>query len=88
MRCSLRHVNSVSFRSEYFKNSFIPNVINEWNKMDHDTCSSTLYNLFCNTLLRFIRPVQRKDNINDSVGKKLLTRLRLGFDHLSEHTFR
>ena len=81
--------NTVSCKSEYFKNSFIPNVINEWNKLDPVIRSSTSYNLFCNTLLNFIRPVQRKTfNINDSVGFKLLTRLRLGFSHLREHKFR
>ena len=72
MRSSRRHVNSlnkVSCKSEYFKNSFIPNVINEWNKLDPDIRSSTSYNLFCNTLLKFIRPTQRKTfNINDSAG--------------------
>ena len=92
MRSSRRHVNSfntVSCKSEYFKNSFIPNVINEWNKLDPDIRSSTSYNLFCNTLLKFIRPAQRKTfNINDSVGFKLLTRLRLGFSHLRDHKFR
>ena len=92
MRSSGRHVNSfntVSCKSEYFKNSFIPNVINEWNKLDPGIHSSTPYNLFRNTLLKFARPVQRKAfNINDSVGVKLLTRLRLGFSHLREHKFR
>ena len=92
MRSSRRHVNSfntVSCKSEYFKNSFIPNVINEWNKLDPDIRSSTSYNLFRNTLLKFIRPAQRKTfNINDSVGVKLLTRLQLGFSHLREHKFR
>ena len=91
-RSSCRHVNSfnlVSFKSEYFKNSFIPNVIYEWNKLDPDICSSASYNLFLNTLLKFIRPLQRKMfSINDSVGVKLLTRLRLGFSHLREHKFR
>ena len=85
-RSSCRHVNSfnlVSFKSEYFKNSFIPNVIYEWNKLDPDICSSASYNLFRNTLLKFIRPLPRKMfSINDSVGVKLLTRLRLGFSHL------
>ena len=59
--------------------------------LDPDICSSTSYNLFRNTLLKFIRPVQRKTfYINDSVGVKLLTRLRLGFSHLREfrHGFR
>ena len=92
MRSSRRHVNSfntVSCKSEYFKNSFTPNVISEWNKLDPDIRSSTSYNLFRNTLLKFIRPAQRKTfNINDSVGVKLLTRLRLGFSHLRDHKFR
>ena len=92
MRSSRRHVNSfnmVSCKSEYFKNSFIPNVINKWNKLDPDIRSSTSYNLFRNTLLTFIRPAQRKTfNINDSVGVKLLTRLPLGFSHLRDHKFR
>ena len=39
-------------------------------------------------LLMFVRPAQRKIfNINDSIGVKLLTRLRLGSSHLREHKF-
>ena len=52
MRSSPQHVNSfdtVSCKSEYFKDSSIPNIINEWNKVDPDILSSTLYNLFRNT---------------------------------------
>ena len=92
MRSSRGHVNSfntVSCKFEYFKNSFIPNVINEWSKLDPEIRSSTSYNLFRDTLLKFIRPAQKKTfNINDSVGVKLLTRLRLGFSHLRDHKFR
>ena len=92
LRSSRRHVNSfnlVTCKSEYFKNSFIPNVIYEWNKLDPDIRSSASYNLFRNTLLKFIRSAQRKTlHINDSVGVKLLTRLRLGFSHLRGHKFR
>ena len=81
--------NLVSCKSEYFKNYFIPNVIYEWNKLDPNIRPSASYNLFRNTLLKFIRPAQRKTfNINDSVGVKLLTRLRLGFSHLREYKFR
>ena len=61
IRSSRRHVNSfniVSCKSEYFKNSFIPNVINEWNKLDPGIRSSTSYNLLPNTLLELITPVQ------------------------------
>ena len=76
-------------KSEYFKYSFIANVIYEWNQLNPDIHSSASYNLFRNTLLKFTRPAQRKTfNINDSVGVKLLTRLRLGFSHIREHKFR
>ena len=72
MRSSRRHVNSfnlVSGKSEYFKNSFIPNVIYEWSKLDPNIRSSASCNLFCNTFMKFIRSVQIKTfNINDSVG--------------------
>ena len=92
LRSSRRHVNSfklVSCKSGYLKNSFIPNVIYKWNKLDPDSCSSASYNLFHNTWLKFIRPLQGKTfNINDSVGVKLLTRLRLGFSQIREHKFR
>ena len=51
--------------------------------------SSTSYDIFCNMLLKFSRSAQGKTfNINDSVGVKLLTRLRLSFNHLCEHKFR
>ena len=75
MEISRRYVNSfntVSSKFEYFKNYFIPNVINEWNKLDPDI---RRYH-FVIHLLKFIRPAQRKTfNINDSVGVKLLIRL-------------
>ena len=88
LRSSRRHVNSfnlVSCKSEYFKNSFIPNVIYEWNKLDPDIRSSASYNLFRNILLKFIRAVPNKTfNINDSVEGKLLTKLCLSLDMVSK----
>ena len=40
-------------------------------------------------LLNFIRPIGNNTyKIYDLLGKKLLTRLRLGFSHLSKHKFR
>ena len=44
LRSFRRHVNSFNLvcrKSEYFKNSFIPNIIYEWNKLDPDIRSST-----------------------------------------------
>ena len=38
-------------RTEYFKNSFFPNVIPEWNKLDINIKSKTSYTAFKNALL-------------------------------------
>ena len=44
---------------------------------------------FRKMLLKFIRPIENSTyKIYDPLGIKLLTRLRLGFSHLSEHKFR
>ena len=78
-------VNAVSCRSEYFKNSFVPNVANEWNKLNPDIRSCASYNVLRNRLLKFITHTV---NTNNSVAIKLLTRLQLSFNHLREHKFR
>ena len=82
-------INTVYRKSEYFKNSFILNVINEWNKLDPDISSFSSYNLFSNALSKFIRPVQRKTfNFNYSVRTRLLACFRLGFSQVREQKFR
>ena len=44
---------------------------------------------FKKALLGFIRPIPAAVyNINDPVGLKLLTRLRVNLSHLNEHKFR
>ena len=44
------------------------------------------YNIFQKSILNFIRPSASKVyNINDAIGIKLITRLRLDFSHLHEH---
>ena len=48
------NVPSFNCRTEYFKNSFFPNVITEWNKLDIKIKSMTSYTAFKNALLSFI----------------------------------
>ena len=75
-------------RTDIFKNSFFPYTIIEWNKLDLDVRKSKSYAIFRNTLLKLGRPNQNTIyNINNPVGLKLLTRLRLGLSHLNEHRF-
>ena len=91
-RHSFRNPNSftsLTCRTDYFKNSFFLSVINDWNKLDPKIRNPTFYLNFKIALINFIRPSENKIfNIHDEDGIKLLTRLRLGFGHLSEHKFR
>ena len=60
VRQSQRHPNtsnSFSSRIEYFKNSFFPNVICEWNKLNSEICNSGSFNIFRKSLLNFIRQI-------------------------------
>ena len=76
-------------RTEYFKNSFFPYVINELNKLVPNIRSSSNDQIFRNALLKFVKPVKTKFfNVNDPFGIKMLTRLTQGFSHLREHKFR
>ena len=61
VRQSQRHPNtfdSISCRNEYFKNSFFPCVIGEWNKLNREIRKSGTYNtlltLFGQVQVRFI----------------------------------
>ena len=74
-------------RTNIFKYSFFPYSIMEWNKLSSSTCNST-YPVFRNHLLKIIWPVSNPVyNIQNYIGLKLLTRLRLGLSHLNEHRF-
>ena len=92
VRQSLRHPNTfnpISCGTEYFKNSFSPCVIGEWNKLNPAIRRPGSYNVFRKSILNFIRPSASSIyNINNAVGIKLRTRLRLGFNHLRENKFK
>ena len=88
---SLRHPITYSVmrcRNDYFKNSFIPYVVREWNKLCTEICNSTSYQQFRKSLLSSIKPTcSSLFSIHHPVGVKLLVRLRLGFSHLRGHKF-
>ena len=59
------------------------------NRFIPDIFSFLLYDLFLNTLLSFIRPVQTKAfNVNDSTRIKLIKRLQLLRSNLGDYKFR
>ena len=76
-------------RHDYFKNSFFPSAITEWNKLDSFVKNADLFHVFKKHILNFIRPLPNSIfNIHNPLGIKYLTRLRIGFSHLKEHKFR
>ena len=89
---SLRHPNTYSAmrcRSNCFKNSFIPYVVREWNRLSTEIRNSTSCQEFRKSLLSFIkRTCSSLFSIHDPVSVKLLVRLRLGLSHLREYKFR
>ena len=70
------NVPSFNYRTKYFKNSFFPNVITEWNKLKINIKSMKSYTAFKNALLSFIR-LKHVDicGIHNPIGMQLLKRL-------------
>ena len=76
-------------RTDTFKNSFFPNVINEWNELVEKIKGAPSFSLFKASLLKVSRPHANSTcRIHNPVGIWLLTRLRLGLSHLNEHKCR
>ena len=74
--------------NKYFANSFFPKAIKEWNKLNPEICKSVSYEVFKNSLLKFVRPTTGSlFNVSDSLGINCFTRLRLGLSNLREHKF-
>ena len=82
------NVPSIKSKHTFFKNSYIPSTIIEWNKLDQDIRNAESYALFRKHLLSFIRPEANNIfNVHNAKRIKLLTRLRVGFCHLKEGKF-
>ena len=76
-------------KHNFFRNSFFSSAVIEWNKLELNIRNSESLNIFKKTLLNFIRPSgSTVFNCHNSKGVKLLTRLRLGLNHLCEHKFK
>ena len=70
-------------------NSFFPNVMNEWNKLNIKITNLTSHNTFKSSLLSFIRPLHCDTfGIHNPIGLQILARLRTGLSNLNEHKFK
>ena len=83
------HVPNFHCPTDCFRYSFFPSSLKDWFYLDDNIRNLQSISIFKSKLLSFIRPVQNSVfNIFDPKGLKLLTRLRLGFSNLNDHTLR
>ena len=90
-RTTRNHNNIPLFnvKHEYFRNSFFPSTVIEWNKLDNNIRNSKSVSTFNKQILKFIRPGPNSTfNVHNPHGIKRLTRLRVGLSHLREQKFR
>ena len=87
-----RNVDNIpcfKIRHNFFKNSFFPSTIIEWNNLDPTLRNSKSFVEFKKSILKFIRPSPSNAfNCNNYKDIRLITRLRVGMSHLHEHKFK
>ena len=71
------NIPSVFVKHDYFKNSFFPSAITEWNKLGCYISNADSFEM-PNSIY----------NIHNPLGVKYLTKLRNGFSHLKKHKFK
>ena len=79
----------IKTKHNFFRNSFFPSAIIEWNNLDPNLRNSKSISVFKEKILNVIRPSPNSffDCYNPK-GIELTTRLRLGPSHLREHKFK
>ena len=83
------HIPLLGTKHIFFKNSYFPAAIKEWNRLDIDIRKSDSISIFQKRILSFIIPLPNKvSNSHNPQGLKLLTRLRLGLSHLRYNKFK
>ena len=76
-------------KHDFFKNTFLPSTIMEWNKLDWEVKNSESIVTFKKRIFSFNRPSANSIlSCHNPRGIKLLSRLRLGLSHLREHKFK
>ena len=80
------HLLILAAHHDYFQKLLFPSAIKEWNKLDRSIKNCECLALFKKRILKITRPKANSIyNINNPVGIKHLSRLRLVFSHLKEH---
>ena len=83
------NIPQFNIKHNFFKNSFFPSVIAEWNKLDSDIRNLNSLSLFKSRILKFIRPNPNSIfNCHNPKAIKYLLRIRVGLNHLREDKFK
>ena len=86
---NIHNIPLVNTKHNFFKNSFFPSTIIEWNNLDPHHRKSENISVFKSNILKFIQPSPNSVyNCHNPRGICLITRLRLGLSHLREHKFK
>ena len=73
----------------FFKKSFFPSTIIEWNKLDPGLRKAESLSVFKTNILKFIGPsLNSVYNCHNPKGLNFITRFRLVLTHLREHKFK
>ena len=76
-------------KHNFFKNSFFPSTIIEWNKLDVGLRKCDSFNVFKKEILKLIGPSSNFfHNCHNPIGIKYITRIRLDLSYLREHKFK
>ena len=78
-----------NIKHNFFKNSFFPSIIAEWNKLDSHIRNLNSLSLFKSRILKFIRSNPNSIfNYHNPKAIKYLSRIRFGLSRLCEHKFK
>ena len=76
----------MNIKHNFFKNTFFPSTIIEWNKLDSEICNSTSFDFFKESI-KFIRPTTNSSfQCHNPKVIKYLTRLRVNFVTINSNT--
>ena len=79
----------IKIRHNFFKNTFFPFAIIEWNRVDPAIRNAEIWGIFKSNILKFFRtiPGSFSNCYNHKGWIRLMTRLRVGLSRLREHKF-
>ena len=86
---NIHNIPLVNTKHNFFKNSFYPSTIIEWNNLDPHLRKSKNFLVFKTNILKFIRPSPNSAyNCHNPREICLITRLKLGWSHLRKRKFK